>query len=85
MPLEILIQYKNGEVELHYIPISLMRGEKENPYSLEWKIQPDWPWANLNYSFTIDKEKNQIEAIVIDPSNLMADIDKTDNFYVAPK
>ena len=85
MPLEILIQYKNGEVELHYIPISLMRGEKENPYGLEWKIQPDWPWANLNYSFTIDKEKNQIEAIVIDPSNLMADIDKTDNFYVAPK
>ena len=85
MPLEILIQYKNGEVELHYIPISLMRGEKENPYSLEWKIQPDWPWANLNYSFTIDKEKKQIEAIVIDPSNLMADIDKTDNFYVAPK
>jgi hypothetical protein len=85
MPLEILIQYKNGEVELHYIPISLMRGEKENPYSLEWKTQPDWPWANLNYSFTIDKEKSQIEAIVIDPSNLMADIDKTDNFYVAPK
>ncbi|MDB4228682.1 M1 family metallopeptidase [Flavobacteriaceae bacterium] len=85
MPLEILIQYKNGEIELHYIPISLMRGEKENPYGLEWKIQPDWSWANLDYSFTIDKEKNQIEAIVIDPSNLMADIDKTDNFYVAPK
>ena len=85
MPLEILIQYKNGEIELHYIPISLMRGEKENPYGLEWKIQPDWTWANLDYSFTIDKEKNQIEAIVIDPSNLMADIDKTDNFYVAPK
>ena len=75
MPLEILIQYKNGEIELHYIPISLMRGEKENPYGLEWKIQPDWTWANLDYSFTIDKEKNQIEAIVIDPSNLMADID----------
>ena len=85
MPLEILIQYKNGEIELHYIPISLMRGEKENPYGLEWKIQPDWTWANLDYSFTIDKEKKQIEAIVIDPSNLMADIDKTDNFYVAPK
>ena len=85
MPLEILIQFKNGEVELHYIPISLMRGEKENPYDLEWEIQPDWSWANLNYSFSVSKEKNQIEAIVIDPSNLMADIDKTDNFYVAPK
>ena len=85
MPLEVLVQYKSGENELHYIPISLMRGEKENPYDLEWEIQPDWNWANLNYSFTVSKEKNQIEAVVIDPSNLMADIDKTDNFYVTPK
>ena len=31
MPLEILVQLKDGGVELHYIYF-LMRGEKENPY-----------------------------------------------------
>ena len=61
MPLEVLIQYKSGEFELHYIPISLMRGEKENPYGLEWKIQPDWTWSNLNYTFTVDKEDLTLE------------------------
>ena len=32
MPLEILVLSKNGDRELHYIPISLMRGEKLNQY-----------------------------------------------------
>ncbi len=82
MPLEILVQLKDGGVELHYIPISLMRGEKENPYSMEWTQHPDWAWASKTYSFLLDHKKEAIEAIVIDPSNLMADIDKSNNYYV---
>ena len=85
MPLEILIQLKNGDTELRYIPISLMRGEKENPYELEWTVEKDWNWANPEYSFVIDKPKEEVQVIVIDPSNLMADVDKKDNYYVAPE
>jgi len=82
MPLEILVQYKNGETQLHYIPISLMRGEKENPYSIDWIVHADWTWANPKYSFSVDRSLSEIEAVIIDPSNLMADIDKTNNYYV---
>jgi|TARA_B110000285_G_C15141603_1_gene631108 hypothetical protein len=85
MPLEVLVQYKNGEAELHYIPISLMRGEKENPYAIDWTLHPDWAWASKDYSFSVNKAKSEIEVIVIDPSNLMADIDKKNNYYVTPK
>ena len=81
MPLEILVQYTNGDTALHYIPISLIRGEKENPYELDWKVHPDWKWAAKNYTLKLDRKKSAIEAIVIDPSNLMADIDKSNNFY----
>ena len=83
MPQEVLIQYKDGSIALHYIPISLMRGEKENTYDLPWTQEKDWTWANPKYSFTIDQPKENIEAIVLDPSNLMADIDKSNNYYVA--
>ncbi len=83
MPLEILVQYKSGEAELHYIPISLMRGEKENSYTMPWTIQPDWKYAHLNYTLELNRAKREIEAIVIDPGNLMADIDKSNNFYAA--
>ena len=83
MPQEVLIQFKDGSTALHYIPISLMRGEKENTYELEWTQEQDWTWANPKYSFKIDQPKESIEAIVLDPSNLMADIDKSNNYYVA--
>jgi len=83
MPQEVLIQYKDGSFALHYIPISLMRGEKENTYDLPWTQEKEWTWANPKYSFTIDQPKENIEAIVLDPSNLMADIDKSNNYYAA--
>ena len=83
MPQEVLIQFKDGSMALHYIPISLMRGEKENAYDLPWTQEKDWTWANPKYSFTIDQPKENIEAIILDPSNLMADIDKSNNYYVA--
>ena len=82
MPLEILVQLKDGGAELHYIPISLMRGEKENPYEMTWTQHPDWKWASPTYSLKLSHKKEDIEAIVIDPSNLMADIDKSNNYYV---
>ena len=83
MPQEVLIQFKDGSMALHYIPISLMRGEKENTYDLPWTQEKDWTWANPKYSFTINQPKENIEAVVLDPSNLMADIDKSNNYYVA--
>lgn len=81
MPLEVLVVLKNGQNELHYIPISLMRGEKENTYPLNREVHPDWTWADLKYRLEINHSKDAIEAIVIDPSNLMADVDKSNNYY----
>ena len=82
MPLEVLIKYIDGQYDIIYIPISLMRGEKNNPYNVDWKVKPDWVWSNPYYSFDLEKGVNDIEAIIIDPSSLMADIDKTNNYYL---
>ena len=81
MPLDVLVRYKNGEQELFYIPLPLMRGEKKSPYDLPWTIIKDWPWAYPNYDFSIPVSKEEIEMIVIDPTGQMADIDKQNNSY----
>jgi len=82
MPQEVLVLYKNGDTELHYIPISLMRGEKQNPYGINWTVHNDWTWANPRYELLLDRTLEEIETIVLDPSNLMADVDKSNNYYV---
>ena len=81
MPLDVLINYNDGSYEIQYIPISLMRGEKKNPYNLPWSINKDWAWSRPEYTLLIEREKKDITAIVIDPTGYMADVNRNNNEY----
>lgn len=81
MPLDILVKYKDGSQEFYYIPITLMRGEKENPYGAPWNVEKDWSWSNPKYSFLIDREKEDIDLIIIDPTYYMADVNRDNNTF----
>ncbi len=83
MPIDILIVYNDGTQETFYIPLQMMRGEKENPYgNVSRTVLPDWPWAFPTYTFKIDKSFENIKAIVLDPSQLMADIQIENNVWL---
>ena len=57
----------------------MARAEKENAYpSLKRTVKTDWAWAHPTYTFETSKT---IKNITIDPSGLMADIDRTNNTY----
>ncbi len=84
MPLDILVVYNDGSQETFYIPLQMMRGEKENPYGqVKRTVLPDWAWANPEYSFELSKSLSEVKAVVIDPSQLMADIDINNNIWLA--
>jgi hypothetical protein len=81
MPLDILVVYEDGTQETYYIPNTLMRWEKANPYPIERTVLKGWDWAFPTFSFEIPKAKADIKAIVIDPSGLMADVNLDNNVY----
>ena len=81
MPLDVLVEFEDGSKEMYYIPITLMRGGKENPYSFSWNVEKDWSWSNPKYIFTVPKKIENITLIDVDPSFYMADIDRTNNTY----
>jgi len=82
MPLDILVVYNDDTAETFYSPLRMMRGEKENPYpNLQRTVLEDWPWAHPSYSFELNKPMSSIKAIVIDPSQLMADVNLENNVY----
>ncbi len=77
MPIEIEIQYDDFSTTNYYIPLSIMRGEKDlgdNVVLLE-----DWEWVNEHYEFNIDLSEKKITKIEINPSGKMADVDKKNN------
>ena len=84
MPLDILVVGKDGTQKTYYVPLRMMYGEKENPYpNLDRTVLEDWPWAYPTYEFTLDMPLENVQAIMIDPSQLMADVDGENNVYQA--
>ena len=79
MPIDLLVVYENGTQETFYIPNTLMRWEKPNPYPLKRTVLNGWDWAYPTFTFEIDKK--DIKAIKIDPSGLMADVDLNNNIW----
>ncbi len=85
MPLDVFVVYKDGRKESYYIPLDILRGEKNNPFpNIHRKKLDVWKWAIPQYQFEINAKKSEIQAIVIDPLGFMADINKENNVYVNP-
>ena len=83
MPMDILVEYTDGSQESFYIPLRMMSFEKENPnQGLKRTTLADWAWAFPTYNLSINRPKNSIKKITIDPSGLMADVKKENNTMI---
>lgn len=82
MPLDVMVEYTDGTKEFFYIPNTLMRWEKPNPYpEIKGNVLKGWDWAYPTFTFEIAKPKDKIKSITIDPENMMADVNKEDNIF----
>ncbi|TYA74200.1 M1 family metallopeptidase [Seonamhaeicola marinus] len=72
MPIDLQVTYKDGSKEDFYIPLQMMRGEKPTSAT----IIKDWAWAYPEYTFKTSKE---VQSVQIDPTNMMADVNKRNN------
>ena len=85
MPIDVLITYKDGTKEWHYIPLNLMFANKLAEDTIPRITHEEWRWTHPAYSFNIDKKITDIKSIEIDPSYRMADINRTNNKLVVPE
>ncbi len=85
MPIDVLITYKDGTKALHYIPLNLMFGNKNAEDNTPRILHEEWKWTHPEYQIKIDKKIIDIKSIEIDPTNRMADINKTNNKLVVPE
>lgn len=84
MPVDLQVELANGSKEMHYIPLTLMFGRKqnENP-AVKWIVHDGWRWVNPTYTVTLDWPISQIKSVEIDPSMRMADVERRNNKAVA--
>ena len=78
MPIEIEVLYEDLSTDIYYIPLSIMRGEKDNSNN-KFIFLEDWEWVNESYQIDLDDSDKKIKKIEINPSGKLADVDKTNN------
>lgn len=84
MPIDIMVAYTDGTQESFYIPLNMMHFAKDNPYpKLKRTLLGEWDWGHQTYEFTLNKAKSALRVVVIDPAELMADVNKENNAYIA--
>ena len=80
MPIDLVVVYEDESSESFYIPSTLMRWSKENPYpKIKRTVLNGWDWGHLTYNFNFNTNGKKIKTVLIDPSQLMADVDRTNN------
>lgn len=73
MPIDLTVTYTDGTTEDFYIPLRMMLGNKPTTAT---KLE-NWAWTHPTYTFKVSKD---IKSVEIDPSQIMADIDRKNNF-----
>jgi hypothetical protein len=84
MPIEVLINYKDGTSELHYMPLDLMLGAKEAESGVNRIVHKDWQWVAPTYTFETSKPLSALKSIEIDPSYRMPDLNRSNNKLEIP-
>jgi hypothetical protein len=84
MPIEVLVTYKDGTSELHYIPLDLMLGTKPAEGTVNRILHTEWQWVAPTYTFETSKPLSLLKSIEIDPSQRMPDINRSNNKLEIP-
>ena len=85
MPIDLYIITKDSTQQSYYIPLRMMRAEKPNPFpNIERTQEEDWPWSMPTYTFTIDANYSDLQEIMIDAEQRIADVDRNNNSWSSP-
>ncbi|MBY0433133.1 MAG: M1 family metallopeptidase [Cyclobacteriaceae bacterium] len=83
MPIDLMVTYQDGSMELFYISTNELLGNKPaEDNAVKRNVLTAWPWVNPSYSLKLSKPVAAITSIEIDPSQRMADINRKNNVWV---
>lgn len=85
MPIDLMIEYKDGSRQLAYLPQYLMFGEKpQEDSSIPRTVSEAWKWTHPTYTVEVDRKLSEMKSVEIDPSRRMADVERKNNKLIIP-
>ena len=61
MPIDLVVNYSNGDKKTYHIPLGIMLGaKKSDSYLGEFEVITPWKWTHRDYEFTLPESANTI-------------------------
>ncbi len=79
MPVDLRLVFKDGSMEMHYIPLDLMFGIKPAESTASRRVYPPWRWTHESYIIETERRLADVAVAEIDPSQRMADTERQNN------
>ena len=80
MPIDLMLTFKDGKKHLAYIPQYLMFGSKPaEDATIPRSVHEAWRWTHPNYVLEVEGKLSELKLIEIDPTQRMADVDRSNN------
>ncbi len=79
MPIDVVITFRDGTQQQHYVPMYLMFGQKPAEDTMQRIVYPEWKWTHPTYVIEFDKRLKDLTTVEIDPTQRMADVDRKNN------
>jgi Peptidase family M1 domain len=79
MPLDVLLTFKDGSKEMHYVPMSLMYGEKPAEDNTPRISYEGWRWTHPTFIIQSNRRLLDLQVAEIDPSQRMVDMNRRNN------
>ena len=81
MPVDLQLTFKDGTSEMHYIPLNLMFGGKQNENPVQpFIVHEEWRWTHPVYIGNSNTSYQTFRKAEIDPSRRMADVERKNNY-----
>jgi hypothetical protein len=62
-----------------------MYGAKNDEGAISRTVHTEWRWTHPEYVLTTSRKINEIKSVEIDPSQQMADVNRSNNKLVIPE
>ena len=80
MPVDVKVTMKDGSTALHYVPLNLMFGAKQDEQlAQKFIVHEEWRWTHPTYILEVPGRLTDITSVEIDPSKRMADLNRKNN------
>jgi hypothetical protein len=81
MPVDCQLSFKDGTKEMHYVPMYLQFGAKQNEWgdAVAFKTYDAWKWTHDTYIIETKRKLTDVVVAEIDPSLRMADVERKNN------